>query len=453
MEQTQQLQPHQQQQRPNQETMMILNMRGERMYFPKSVLNNERYTGLRQMLDENKITEWPNNESYYDLDPTVFRLLLNYYRHGNMHLPTYLCGPLLEKELQSWNVRITPDRLESCCMHTAMDSKYWKVLLDDFEKNALADPEEDELPETKKSTLHRLWPLLNQPCSSIPAIIYATLMVLCSIASAVMYTKDPPHQCSDWGHRGALTANCTLPNGSLDEAARSDFAYVICQSAFTLLFTVDLMLRALLTPNRAVFVRSPHTWNDVVSLVPLYGFLLYRMTGSRLDLRSPVGWLFELLSVALFFRVFRIIRHFMGIRVLAYTLLNGLSDLLMVVLLVFTATFLFGTIFFLMERADKENQDKVPTMFHGYYWAVITITTVGYGDITPNTVEGRVLAILCSLVGLIVVAVTVPIVSESFQRYYGHTSHLSVRGEVGKFAFKAKKSVKRAKNWLYHSGF
>ena len=88
------------------------------------------------------------------------------------------------------------------------------------------------------------------------------------------------------------------------------------------------------------------------------------------------------------------------------------------------AMLVFATLIFYAERShpfdDSEKNDTFTTIPVGFWWAIITMTTVGYGDVYPHTPMGKVIGGLCALWGVLLVALTIPVISNNFTLFYLH---------------------------------
>lgn len=170
--------------------------------------------------------------------------------------------------------------------------------------------------------------------------------------------------------------------------------------AFTLLFTFEYYLRifCLKRPLRYVF----SFWGiiDFISIFPAY-LSLFWPTGQALTV-------LRLLRTMRIFRIFRLERFQNAGAQLIQALKNSALRIIVFMLFVLVAAIIMGT---MMYSIEAEHNPAFDNVLSGIYWAVVTITTVGYGDITPVTVGGRFIAVLVMLLGYSIIAVPMGIVA------------------------------------------
>ena len=185
---------------------------------------------------------------------------------------------------------------------------------------------------------------------------------------------------------------------------RHGAALRIAEWAFTLLFTVEYAVRLWTVAHVRVYALSFFGIVDLIAILPAYLSVLAPGTQSLLVIRS-----LRLLRV---FRVLKLVRHMRE----AYGLLAALKAARpkIVVFLggVLTAAVVFGAVMYLVE-GDEAGFTSIPA---GIYWAVVTMTTVGYGDIAPRTPLGQFLALALMILGYAVIAVPTGIVSAELTR-------------------------------------
>ena len=169
---------------------------------------------------------------------------------------------------------------------------------------------------------------------------------------------------------------------------------------FTLLFTVEYYLRIYCLNHPRRYVLSLWGIIDFLSIFPAYLSLLFPATQALSVLR--------LLRVMRIFRIFKLDR-FQGEMVRLMNIMRRSAVKIMVFMLfVFVVAVILGTVVYALEADHNPDMGTIPT---GIYWAVVTITTVGYGDVAPVTTGGRFLAMVVMLLGYSILAVSSGIVA------------------------------------------
>lgn len=173
----------------------------------------------------------------------------------------------------------------------------------------------------------------------------------------------------------------------------------VVELVFTVLFTVEYLLRLASVQRPLRYATSFFGVVDVLALLPTYLSLLVPGAHALLVVR-----VFRLL------RVFRVLKlaNFLGQAEVLMTALRASRHKIIVFLLtVLSTVVLAGTVMYLVE-GEASGFDSIP---RGMYWAIVTMTTVGFGDITPKTWPGQVIASMLMVLGYGVLAVPTGIVS------------------------------------------
>ena len=92
------------------------------------------------------------------------------------------------------------------------------------------------------------------------------------------------------------------------------------------------------------------------------------------------------------------------------------KELILILMFVGIGILIFSALTYMSERDQATT--SFTSVIDAFWWAAITMTTVGYGDVTPKTVMGRVVGSICAITGTLVIALPVPIVSENFSLFY-----------------------------------
>lgn len=177
----------------------------------------------------------------------------------------------------------------------------------------------------------------------------------------------------------------------------------------TVLFTIEYILRFISLRKPLSYVFSFMGIVDLLSILPSYLSLLVDGTESLMLLRS--------IRFLRIFRILRLSRYMLGADILGDALKNSRHKIIVFLISMLTIVIILGGMMYVIEPAEA-GFTSIP---RSVYWAIITITTVGYGDITPVTPLGQALASFIMLFGYAIIAVPTGIVSSEFTalRYEG----------------------------------
>merc|ERR1719348_738796 len=114
-------------------------------------------------------------------------------------------------------------------------------------------------------------------------------------------------------------------------------------------------------------------------------------------------------------RVLKLARHSPGLQAIVYTLRSSYKELGLLIFLVSISGFIFASLCFFIEIEEESGFTSIPTAF---YWVVITMTTVGYGDIFPVTGLGKLVGTLCAVSGVLVLSLPIPIIAGNFETFH-----------------------------------
>jgi voltage-gated potassium channel len=189
----------------------------------------------------------------------------------------------------------------------------------------------------------------------------------------------------------------TLPNLS----SVSQYWLRVAETFTVTVFTIEYVLRVSLAEKKREFVFSFFGIIDLISILPFY-------ISAGIDLRSIRA--FRLLRL---FRVLKLVRYSKAIQRFHRALLIAREELVLYFIVTLMLVYLSAVgIYYCESDAQPE---KFQSVFHSLWWAVVTLTTVGYGDVYPVTVGGRIFTFLMLLVGLGIVSVPAGIVSSALQ--------------------------------------
>ena len=169
---------------------------------------------------------------------------------------------------------------------------------------------------------------------------------------------------------------------------------------FTIAFTIEYALRLWCIQNTWQYARSFYGVVDLLCIVPTYVSLW--LAGSQYFL------VIRVLRVLRVFRVLRMVRYVGEAELISQALVASRRKITVFVTSVLCLVVIFGSFMYLIEGGSNSGFDSIPDSI---YWAVSTMTTVGYGDITPQTAFGRGMASLIMIMGYGIIAVPTGIVT------------------------------------------
>nr|AAB39750.1 potassium channel alpha subunit [Polyorchis penicillatus] len=339
-------------------------------------------------------------EYYFDRDPDLFRHILNYYRTGKLHFPKNECVSSFEDELTFFGIK--GFNINNCCWDDYHDKKREcterlnesDVMLTSSEINEKSDTMGIDVQMNNhqaKNFRQKVHGLFENPQSTFLARIlyYITgFFIAVSVGSTIIETID----CS--------------ANRPCGEVYNKIFFNI--EAVCVVVFTIEYLARLYSAPCRFRHARISLSIIDVIAILPFYIGLA--MT------KTSISGAFVSLRVFRVFRIFKFSRHSKGLRILGSTLTSCASELGFLLFSLSMAIIIFATVVFYVEK-DVNDSDftSIPASF---WYTIVTMTTLGYGDMVPKTIPGKLVGSICSLSGVLVIALPVPVIVSNFSRIY-----------------------------------
>ncbi|MEM1043938.1 MAG: ion transporter [Bacteroidota bacterium] len=173
----------------------------------------------------------------------------------------------------------------------------------------------------------------------------------------------------------------------------------IAEWVFTILFTVEYVLRLACVERPSRYARSFFGVIDLLAILPTY-----------LSVFFPGAQALAVVRMLRFLRVFRILKlvqYLSEANLLGQALWASRRKIMVFLLVVVTLDVIFGSLMYVVEGGEN-GFDSIP---RSIYWAIVTLTTVGYGDISPGTSFGQAIAALIMIMGYAIIAVPTGIVT------------------------------------------
>ncbi|XP_054582496.1 potassium voltage-gated channel subfamily D member 2 isoform X2 [Eptesicus fuscus] len=384
--------PPRQERKRTQDALIVLNVSGTRFQTWQDTL--ERYPDTLLGSSERDFFYHPETQQYFfDRDPDIFRHILNFYRTGKLHYPRHECISAYDEELAFFG--LIPEIIGDCCYEEYKDRRRENAerLQDDADSDSTG---ENALPTM--TARQKVWRAFENPHTSTMALVFYYVTGFFIAVSVIANVVETVPCGSSPGHIKEL------PCGE-----RYAVAFFCLDTACVMIFTVEYLLRLAAAPSRYRFVRSVMSIIDVVAILPYYIGLV--MTDNE-----DVSGAFVTLRVFRVFRIFKFSRHSQGLRILGYTLKSCASELGFLLFSLTMAIIIFATVMFYAEKGSSATKfTSIPAAF---WYTIVTMTTLGYGDMVPKTIAGKIFGSICSLSGVLVIALPVPVIVSNFSRIY-----------------------------------
>lgn len=171
--------------------------------------------------------------------------------------------------------------------------------------------------------------------------------------------------------------------------------FVWLELVVTLVFTLEYVLRVVSWPNPARYVFSFWGFIDLATILPLYVMWLW----PEISLSYVFAW--RAMRVIRVLRILKLLRFMPSLRVFWSAIMSARHQLILFYSFIAIVMVVFGALMYLIEGPKY----GFSTLNASVYWAIVTVTTVGYGDITPHTPLGRIVASVLILIGYSVIAI------------------------------------------------
>ncbi|KAL5102943.1 Potassium voltage-gated channel protein Shab [Taenia crassiceps] len=366
------------------------------------------------------------NEFFFDRNATSFDAILNFYRTRVLHLVEDMCVVAFKDDMDYWGINEL--YLHPCCQQRYHQRK--EMVEDEIKKEELSlrwlqDEEGMHGNNSISKTRLKIWQIVEKPHYSMTARIFAVVSIVFIIISTVSLTIGtlPQFQPNITELRQSpdlFLSWCQEVSGSenVDDIVCENPYLKIVEFICIAWFTLEYLIRLWACPNRCRFFKDSLNTIDLIAIFPFYVHLIIVEVASRNKFK-PLGsvrkvvQMFRILRIV---RIFKLARHSTGLLSLGYTFRRSYKELGLLMTFVAMGVILFSSLVYFAEKDENGKMFKsIPSAF---WWAAITMTTVGYGDMLPQTPIGKVIGSACCICGVLVVALPIPIIVNNFAEYY-----------------------------------
>ncbi|XP_060795018.1 potassium voltage-gated channel subfamily G member 3 isoform X2 [Neoarius graeffei] len=406
----------------------ILNVGGTKYAFTREVIKDfplRRVSRLHSCSSEKEVLEVcddydrERNEFFFDRHSEAFVFIMLYVRSGKLRFVPRMCELSFYNEMIYWGLESS--HLEFCCqrrLDDRMSDTYTYFSEEDgrTEEDSRAGDEESDTrgscaERANPGWLERMRRTFEEPASSVAAQILASVSVIFVIISMIILCAST---LPDWD---------TAKNNTVEEHSR------IIEAVCIGWFTAECIVRFIVSRDKCEFVRRPLNIIDLLAITPYYvSVAMTALTGENPQLQR-VGVTLRVLRMMRIFWLIKLARHFLGLQTLGLTLRRCYREMVMLLVFVCVAMAIFSALAQLLEHGldlESSNEDyaSIPA---ACWWVIISMTTVGYGDMYPITMPGRVLGGVCVVSGIVLLALPITFIYHSFVQCYHELKFRSAR--------------------------
>ncbi|XP_020512695.1 potassium voltage-gated channel subfamily G member 4 [Labrus bergylta] len=409
---------------------VLINVGGNRYTFPWSTLEQfpqSRLGRLRFCTTPEEIARLCDDydetcqEFFFDRNPTAFRVILNFLAAGKLRLLRELCAVSLHDELDYWGV--DPGHMERCCR---------RRMITRVEEVAERERKEEEWRQKrmmlKKNTKQsekgyrrltvKLREVVENPQSGLAGKVFACLSVVMVMVTVISLCISTMPDLRDEETKGECSQKC-----------RSMF---VVESICVAWFTLEFVLRFFNAKSKLAFARGPLNIIDAIAILPYYVSLVFDIKdeseedvimGAGRGYLDKLSLILRLLRALRILYVMRLARHSLGLQTLGMTMQRSIREFGLLLLFVCVAVTLFSPLVHLAESelapfAATHPQHSFSSIPASYWWAIISMTTVGYGDMVPRSIPGQIVAMTSILSGILIMAFPATSIFHTFSRSY-----------------------------------
>ncbi|KAA8584643.1 hypothetical protein FQN60_008428 [Etheostoma spectabile] len=344
-----------------------------------------------------------SKEFFFDRDPKVFHNIFNFYRTGVLCIKDELCPHSFLEEINYWGVRIKNS--QRCCRISFEERQDELNEQLKIQKQLIAEMEMEEnevlFDGLAFGTARKMiWNLMEKPFSSVAAKLMGVASSIFVLVSLVAMTLNTVEELQ-----------YKTASGQLSGRFYGEYVETFCISFFTL----EYLLRLVSTPDLKCFGRSMLNTVDLVAILPHYLQMVLECFEDQ-DIHLHSG---DIETVA------------------------RVGKVGCLLLFIAMGIFMFSAMVYTVEHdVYNTNFTSIP---HAWWWAAVSISTVGYGDMLPETNLGRIFAFACISFGVILNGMPISILYNKFSDYYTKLKsheYAAVTKARGKMHF-AKRAAKK----------
>ncbi|ELU08574.1 hypothetical protein CAPTEDRAFT_53144, partial [Capitella teleta] len=372
---------------------------------------------------------------FYDRNSDFFSSVLNFYRSGELHLPSNFCLSLVQEEMKFWEIK--PENIANCCWVDYAESlRTTKILHQVTNALAVYSFENPNIGDYIKKMWSKI--ILNMSISRMRKLnikVFSAGVVGCRVS---LCADRCGHSCHD-GQCVIQDPHSRLPESAFNQSNITNHKYILFTTTTVkppliglevgcmAIVTIEVVVKLLTCPTFSDFFKLGFNVVDIISIIPMtISVITGAFPGS-----AYAAWIgrlapynFFALGIIRIIRFSEVTRYFSAMNILILSVIRSIREITLLGVLVVLETVLFAYLIFIAER---HNTDDFEDITECLWWAVVTLTTLGYGDAVPISGWGYLVGSICAVMGVLCTGLPIVVIGSEFNTCYSQARSLIKR--------------------------